>query len=66
MRDYIKTKRPPVARIFPPDITQALVAAGWRGDASMIDQLTDELARRGFVRPRTEDTMKLRAARWWA
>lgn len=46
---------PRIARIYPPDITQALISAGRRRDAAMIDALTDELARRGFVRPRHAD-----------
>ncbi len=50
----------PVAQLLPPDVRRALVSAGQRRDMAMIDALTDELARRGFCRPRSEDTMPLR------
>lgn len=50
----------PVAQLLPPDGRAALVSAGLRRDTAMIDALTDELARRGFCRPRSDDSMPLR------
>jgi len=48
-------KRPPVAQLFPPEFRDALVSAGQRGDIQMIDMLTDQLAARGYCRPRHAD-----------
>ena len=56
-----KGQRPPVARIYPPDIRDALVSAGQRQDITVIDMLTDELARRGLCRPRNADSQPERA-----
>lgn len=48
-------KRPPVAQIYPPEIRDALVRAGIDRDHARIDALTDNLAMRGYVRPRHAD-----------
>lgn len=62
-RDAVDGGRParpapaPVAQLLPPDVRAALVAAGRRRDTAMIDALTDELARRGFCRPRSDDSL---------
>ena len=58
-----QNKRPPVAMLYPPDIRDALVSAGQRRDLTMIDMLTDELARRGLCRPRHADSQPERL-RW--
>jgi hypothetical protein len=43
-----------VCSLFPPEFADALRYAGLRGDLEAIDAVTDEMARRGFVRPRHE------------
>lgn len=42
----------PVATLYPPELRNALVACAKRRDTATIDLITDELARRGFCRPR--------------
>jgi hypothetical protein len=49
------TKRPPVAQINPPEIRDALVRAAADHDIERIDLLTDNLAARGYARPRHAD-----------
>ena len=55
MHNTDNDKRPPVAQLYPPEIRDALVSAAERRDHLMVDRLTDELAKRGFVRPRHAD-----------
>lgn len=43
-----------IARMFPIVHTRRLVMAGDRGDFAAIDQITDELAAMGLVRPRAD------------
>ena len=43
-----------ISTMYPPDIRNALIAAGMRGDLMMIDQITDLLADAGEVRPRSD------------
>ena len=50
-----KTKRPPVVQMYPPEIRDALVRAGQDRDHARIDAPTDNLAVRGFARPRHAD-----------
>lgn len=47
-----------VATIYPVDIRNALVDAGQKRDLSMIDMLTDALARQGLCRPRRDDVIQ--------
>ncbi len=49
-------QRPPVAQINPPEIRDALVRAVMDKDHARIDALTDNLAARGFARPRHADS----------
>lgn len=49
--------RPRVARpaaLYPPHVVDALVEAAQRRDHRAIDDITDELAKAGFCRPRKE------------
>jgi hypothetical protein len=55
-----EAKRPPVAQIFPPEIRDDLVRAGMDRDYAQIDALTDNLAARGFCRPRHADSQPQR------
>lgn len=55
--------KPEVARIYPQEFVQPLRRAGEYGDTTTIDALTDELARRGLCRPRSDDS---RHAEWTA
>ncbi len=43
-----------VSNLFPPEFADALRFAALRRDLSAIDAVTDEMARRGFVRGRHE------------
>ncbi len=43
-----------VCSLFPPEFADALRFAALRRDLSAIDAVTDEMARRGFVRGRHE------------
>ena len=49
-------QRPRVAQINPPEIRDALVRAAMDKDHARIDALTDNLAARGFARPRHADS----------
>lgn len=41
-----------VSQLYPPELRDALVHAAAVGDTESIDRITDELAERGFCRPR--------------
>lgn len=53
-------KPPQVAQINPPEIRDALVRAAMDKDYARIDALTDNLASRGFARPRHADSQPQR------
>lgn len=55
-----QSKRPTVAQLYPPEFRDALVSAGQRRDTDMSDLLTDQLATRGFCRPRNADSQPQR------
>ena len=65
-----RQQKPEVARIYPLEFIEPLRRAGEYGDTATIDKLTDEMARRGLVRQRADDSRaqewdKLRAAASW-
>jgi hypothetical protein len=44
------------ATLYPVDIRNALIEAGNARDMARIDYITDRLAERGIVRPRSDDS----------
>jgi len=47
-----------IANFYPVTYRNALHYAGLRGDIEEIDRLTDELARMGYCRKRTDNAMQ--------
>jgi len=50
-----------IANIYPVTYRNALHYAGLRGDIEEIDRLTDELARMGYCRKRSDDATQFSA-----
>lgn len=46
--------QPPLALLYPPGYADALRKAAARGDIERVDEITDELARLGYCRPRSD------------
>lgn len=52
--DRLPASRRLVSTMLPEEFRAPLIAAGERGDVSMIDRLTDRLAELGLVRDRSD------------